>query len=216
MIESAIKGNRNYNTKKIKPFQAELNKTELQLRDMTIQINRLVNIMKSKDMVGKEIAEEYKKLLKEKELIEIQREKLLLDIERCKQGIIDAETVKKTLLAFDKIISSLSLEDQKELFQLLIKEITVWSFDPAKEKAPKESGAFITKIRTKWFKIKLSLYQFPEIETYYKSLSQKKVSSDFQPNWLPREDSNLGHSGYDLTPITRRVGLYHYHGLFRL
>ncbi|MDE2027951.1 MAG: recombinase family protein, partial [Candidatus Omnitrophica bacterium] len=25
--------------------------------------------------------------------------------------------------------------------------------------------------------------------------------------WLPREDSNLGPSGYDLTPITRRVGL---------
>ena len=51
--------------------------------------------------------------------------------------------------------------------------------------------------------------------TYRKpfSLFTKRAS---RPNWLPREDSNLGHSGYDLTPITRRVGLYHYHGPFGL
>jgi hypothetical protein len=38
--------------------------------------------------------------------------------------------IKKTLLAFDKVINALSLEDQKDLFNLLIKEITVWGFDP--------------------------------------------------------------------------------------
>jgi len=29
----------------------------------------------------------------------------------------------------------------------------------------------------------------------------------FSNKKLPREDSNLGPSGYDLTPVTRRVGL---------
>jgi len=28
-----------------------------------------------------------------------------------------------------------------------------------------------------------------------------------RPKWLPRQDSNLGHGGYTLTPIPRRVGL---------
>ncbi|GEM_PF-5074988 len=34
--------------------------------------------------------------------------------------------------------------------------------------------------------------------------------------WLPGQDSNLRHCGYDLTPITWRVGLYHHHGISAL
>ncbi len=34
--------------------------------------------------------------------------------------------------------------------------------------------------------------------------------------WLPGQDSNLRHCGYDLTPIAWRVGLYHHHGFFKL
>lgn len=81
-----------------------------------------------------------------------------------------------------------TIEDQKELLQLLIKEIGVYSFDPEKEKAPRENGAFVTKIRTKWYKIRLNLYQIPEIYTFYKDLAKRKESSDFQGNWLPVAD----------------------------
>ncbi len=195
LIESSIRNASQFNKKRLKPLQEETDKTDNLLAKTTAQINRLIKIIKNEDMVGKEITEEYRTLLKEKSLLETQKEKLLLDIERCKQDMLDAEMIKKTLLSFDKVINSLPIEDQKELFQLLIKEITVWGFDPTKEKAPKERGAFITKIRTRWFKIKLTLYQIPEIETYYRSLSQKKASSDFQNIWLPLVDSNHGPGG---------------------
>ena len=159
LIESSIRNASQFNKKRLKPLQEETDKTDNLLAKTTAQINRLIKIIKNEDMVGKEITEEYRTLLKEKSLLETQKEKLLLDIERCKQDMLDAEMIKKTLLSFDKVINSLPIEDQKELFQLLIKEITVWGFDPTKEKAPKERGAFITKIRTKWFKIKLTLYR---------------------------------------------------------
>ncbi len=87
--------------------------------------------MKSQDLVGNEITDEYKELLNERRYLETEKEKLGLEIERCKQDMVDAETIKKTLFAFDKIISALPIEDQKELLQLLIKEIRVFSFDPA-------------------------------------------------------------------------------------
>ena len=106
-------------------------------------------------------------------------EKLTIDIERCNQDVLDAEMIKKTLIAFDKVINALSIEDQKDLFNLLIKEITVWGFDPDKEKAPNELGAFTTKVRTKWLRIKLSLYQFPQLETYYRSLAERKGKFGF-------------------------------------
>jgi len=107
----------------------------------------------------------------------------------CRQETIDAELIIKTLQNFDKVINALPIEDQKDLFQLLFKEIRVWSHDPEKEKTPaKTTGAFVTKIRTKWYRIKLDLYQFPEIDTHYKSISCKKASSDFTTKWLPLVD----------------------------
>ena len=50
-----------------------------------------------------------------------------------------------------QVIDVLSLDDQKELMQLLIREIVVSPFDPEKEKPAMEKGAFPAKIRTKWY-----------------------------------------------------------------
>ena len=152
--------------------------------------------MLQSDLAGNEITQEYKQLLAQKSSLETSQQKTALDLERCRQDILDAGTITKTLKNFDKAITALSLEDQKDLFSLLLRQVTVWSYDPQKEKAPgKTPGAFTAKIRTKWYKIRLDLYQFPEIDTYYKSISQKKAGSDFTPKWLPREDSNLGPIG---------------------
>ncbi len=195
LIESTIRNSTKFTKSKIRPLDNEKEKTGQLLAKTTAEINRLVKILKSKDLVGNEITEEYKRLLNEKGLQQNQIEKLSIDIERCTQDMLDAEMVKKTLLAFDKVVNALPIEDQKDLFNLLIREITVWSFDPKNEKAPERSGAFVTKIRTKWYKIKLDLYQFPDIDTYYRSMADKRTSSDSTTKWLPREDSNLGPSG---------------------
>ncbi|MBP9854148.1 MAG: recombinase family protein [Candidatus Omnitrophica bacterium] len=196
LIEYTIKNSTEFTKNKILPFQNQKEKAEQQLAKIISEINRIIKIMKSQDLIGNEITDEYKKLLYEKSSLQNQIEKLTIDIERCKQDVLDAEMIKKTILAFDKVINALPIEDQKDIFNLLIRDITVWGFEPEKEKAPKELGAFTAKIRTKWLKIKLSLFQFPQIETYYKSLSEKKGSSDNSPKWLPREGSNLGPIGY--------------------
>jgi len=186
LINSAIKNTANHNAKRLKPLQAEQEQTQNNIIKTIKEINRLVKIMKSQDMVGKEIKEEYKTLLEERNRLETNKQKLELDIERCKQDTLDAENIAKTLQAFHKVISALPIDDQKELFQLLIRQITIWHFDPKKEKAPQKTrGAFTTKIRTKWYKIKLDLYQFPEISSYYKTISKKPAGSDIKNNWLP-------------------------------
>lgn len=194
LIESTIKNSTKMSKDKIKPMTHQKEKAEKLLGKTTSEINRLVRILKSQDLVGNEITEEYKQLLHQKNSLQDDIEKLAINIERCNQDVLDAEMIKKTLLAFDKVVNALPIEDQKDLFNLLIKDITVWSFDPQKEKAPNELGAFTAKVRTKWLKIKLSLYQFPQLETYYKSLSEKKASSDSTTKWLPREGSNLGQA----------------------
>ena len=192
LIESTIRNTTKHNKKRIKPLETERETAIHKIIKATAEINRLIKVMKQSDMAGKEITEEYKKLLQEKTALETQKETLTLDIERCRQDMLDADMIIKTLQNFDKVASALSLDDQKDLFTLLIKQITVWSFDPEKEKAPaKNARAFISKIRTKWYRVKLDLYQFPEIDSVYKSISKNQPSSDIRKNWLPKTDSRL-------------------------
>ncbi|MBU1061929.1 MAG: zinc ribbon domain-containing protein, partial [Candidatus Omnitrophica bacterium] len=40
------------------------------------------------------------------------------------------------------------------------------------------------------------------------AVTNQTLGASVRQQWLPREDSNLGQRGYNLTPITRRVGLY--------
>lgn len=89
LIESAIKNTVKLNKKK----------NGIQLKKTIMEINRLIKITKSEDMTGKEIKKEYKKLVKEREEIRIQQEKIQMDIERCEQDNINTETIKEALLS---------------------------------------------------------------------------------------------------------------------
>ncbi len=68
--------------------------------------------------------------------------------------------------------------DQKELFQLLVREVVVWPFEPERE-APQDAPstaspngrggataagrAFTAKIRTRWYRVRIALYQLPNL-----------------------------------------------------
>jgi len=58
-------------------------------------------------------------------------------------------------LRFESVVKSLPADDQKELLQLNIREISVKRFDPKTDPAPHEKGAFSTKIRTKWYLVNI-------------------------------------------------------------
>ena len=93
---------------------------------------------------------------------------------------------------FDQVIDCLSLEDQKELMQLLIKEIRVNLAPPKKSEAPSEEGAFICKLRTRLVEVNISLYEIPSLPVSYDTGEQKFV---IQSDRLREQDSNLRPSG---------------------
>ena len=94
---------------------------------------------------------------------------------------------------FDQVIDCLALEDQKELMQLLIKEIRVNLVRPSKKsEALSKERAFICKLRTRPVEVNISLYEIPSLPVTYDDGEQKFV---IQTNWLPEQDSNLRPSG---------------------
>ena len=64
------------------------------------------------------------------------------------------------------------LEGRKEIFQLLVREVVVWPFGPEREahqeptaEVAKRSGAkaFTTRIRTRWYRVRIPRYQLPNL-----------------------------------------------------
>ncbi len=141
--------------------------------ELTQQIRRLVDVFKQQDLVSADLKAEYKKLLESREQAQTALEKLQIDIDRRQQKSLDAEIIRKSLLYFDKTVGALSLEDQKELMQLLIKELVVHPYDPNQENGKLGANAFATQIKTRWYKIKLALYEVPT-----DALNQEGASSE--------------------------------------
>ncbi len=142
---------------------------------LTTAIRRLIELMKDEDFVADDIKDEYRRLIREKERVQALRDRLEFDVERRKKRVLDVELIRRSLQDFARLVSLLSLEEQKELFGLLLREVAVHPFDPAAEAPPSEDGAITAKIHTRWYRVGISLYQLPGLAP----VNHAAKSSDF-------------------------------------
>jgi len=74
-------------------------------------------------------------------------------------------------------------EQAKELMQLLLNKVEVRPFDPERDGLPDGSaGAFATKVRSKWYRVSVSLQQLPGLGLGKRYSGR---SSDYRGKWLP-------------------------------
>ena len=131
---------------------------------LTTGIRRIIEIMKTQDLLSEDVKDEYRQLVREKERLVTLCEKLQLDIELRQKRVLDVEVIQKSLQDFERLVTLLPLEDQKELFQLLIREIEVYPYDPSTDEPPAGDGALATRVRSKWYRVNLALHQMPGVK----------------------------------------------------
>jgi hypothetical protein len=110
-----------------------------------------------------------------------------------------AHFIADALKQFGTVVKSLPEADQKELVQLIIKEVSVKHFDPETDPTPKENGVFKTKIRTKWYLVNISLFAS---DLFKAGLKTGEISSDLKPIGSRGRTRTFNHT------INSRV-LYH-------
>ena len=145
---------------------------------LTTSIRRLIEVMMQEDLLADDIKDEYRRLVREKERLQARCEQLEFDLERRRKRVLDADLIRRALQDFERLVGVLPLVDQKELFQLLVREVVVWPFEPERE-APHDAPptaspngragataagrAFTAKIRTRWYRVRIALYQLPDL-----------------------------------------------------
>jgi len=109
-------------------------------------------------------------------------------IEEIQRESVSQDMVELMLTKFTDIFSSIPPYQQKELINIILHK------------------AILSQSETK-----IALYGKQTDTRLFDLLETQSVNANSRSgisDWLPREDSNLGQRGYNLTPITRRVGLY--------
>ena len=130
---------------------------------LTASIRRIIEIMKQDDLLAEDIKTEYRRLIREKEALQALADRLELDVERRRKRVLDVGLIRHSLQDFARLVGLLTLEDQKELFQLLLRDVDVQPFDPESDGLPAEDGVVTTKIRARWYRVRITLYQIPGV-----------------------------------------------------
>jgi len=183
ILAQCVKAANKDSKRSLTPLLAKQKDLQARREDISAKINRILEIMTDEDFLSDDIKKKYKTLVKDKEAIELEIEKVNIDIAFKSRDVLDIDIILRSLKNFSKIIDKLSLEDQKELMHLLIKEIRVSPFDHKNQKPPKELGAVCFKIRNKWICAEIDLYELPIPTTTYDDKNHKFV---FLSNWLPQ------------------------------
>ena len=165
---------------------------------LSIGIRRIIEIMKQEDLLAEDVKEEYRRLVREKEQLQALCEKLELDLERRRKRVLNAELISRSLQDFARLVNLLPLDDQKELCQLLLREVEVMPYNPDGGEAPLEEGAFATKVNARWYRVKLTLYQLPGVPL----VNQTAASSDKKVTGSPSRIRTYNQ------PVNSRL-LYH-------
>ena len=130
------------------------------LGEMNKGIRRIIEYVKNSDKVPEDVTRELKELDRQRDEIGQSIEKVDMEIACRKKRVLDADLIRQQLQHFEHLVKVLPLEDQKELFQLLLKEVRVHPFDPGDDE---ESEAVVAKMRGRLYKAELTLHQLPGV-----------------------------------------------------
>jgi len=146
--------------KAIKPFETKLRKVVKELKEVSSEVASLVEMAKRAEMknLAGDFMEEADKLGARKSDLQMERQKLQMEIDYRRNLVTDEKIICEKLNDFTALFDEMTFEERAELMSLILKEIRVSRFDPDNDPHPCDSDAFVTKMRTSWFRVDLRLF----------------------------------------------------------
>lgn len=190
IVRSTAESARKDHLKAVKPFEAKLKTTVKELADVSSEVARLIDMAKRPEMkdLSSDFMEEANALGKRKSDLQVERQKLQMEIDYRRNLVTDEAIICEKLADFTSLFGELTFEEQSELISLILKEIRVSRFDPKKDKHPCNDEVFVTQMRTSWYRVDLRLFS--------NSLSIKDMLGKNEPvSRVRNTGKNGGESG---------------------
>jgi DNA invertase Pin-like site-specific DNA recombinase len=178
VISAAVQASNQAKQKAVRPLRSKLAGLEKCHRELSEAMRNCIETVKKRgaSKITDDFMVEAERLAAEKRHIELEKEKLKIDIDYQERTVADEQVIADALLRFEQVIKNLPPVDQKELIRLIVREISVKHFDPDRNEMPRGQGVFSTKIRTKWYLVNISLFASDLLAGVS---PDGKISSDF-------------------------------------
>ena len=172
LAASKIRGN-----KAIRPLQKKIAAAEKSKRAICDQIQSCVEMVKKlgADNVGDKFVVEMKALGDQKQKAEVNIETLKMNLQRLEKLIVTEAHVSDALPQFEKVFDTLDFAEQRELIELLIREIRVSKTHPDLEGKEVDPHGFTTKMRTSWYRVSFQFF----VDTLFSSVSDASMKSPY-------------------------------------
>ncbi len=174
ILEECVRQANGDATRAVADLEARRQSFMARLGEVNKGIRRIVEYIKTHDGVPAEIDAEMQELDRERQELHRAIEKADLEIALRKKKVLDADLMRQQLQHFEHLVKVLPPEDQKELFQLLIKEVRVHPFDP---RDVADGEAVVARVRGRLYRVQISLHQLPGADSLR---SPDGASSDFR------------------------------------
>ena len=144
----------------VKPFEAKLRQAVKELDEVSKEVASLIDMAKRPEMknLSGEFMAEADSLGKRKSELQVERQKLQMEIDYRRALVVDENLICKNLTEFTSLFDQLTFEERSELMNLLFREIRVSRFDPEKDAQPCDPEVFVTKMRTAWYKVDFRMF----------------------------------------------------------
>lgn len=160
IIRATTEATRKEHEDAAKPFERKLREIEKELDAVSDEVARLIGMAKRPELkdLSSDFIEEANAAGRRKAELQDERQKIKMEIDYRRNLVTDEEIICQKLTDFAGLFDELTFEEQAELIGLLVKEIRVSRFDPEKDELPCDREAFVTQMRTAWYRVDLRMF----------------------------------------------------------
>ena len=147
------------------PLQAKQDELARERKRVESAISNFLDAIGQHGIGSADLRSRYERSVERRDAIEREVEFLNLEITSAETRVLDLATIKLNLQAFESVIDSLSIEDQKQLFQVFIKRVSIWRHDEAGEAAEGLLTSFGEKRKHEViYRLVIELHQLPGLD----------------------------------------------------
>ncbi len=118
----------------LRPLKAKRADIASEHKRIEVALSNFLDAIGQRGIGSTDLRSRYEKSVERRATLDRELELLNAEIASTEHRVLNLELIHQNLRAFDSVIDDLGLEDQKQLFHLFIKNVTVWPHD-AKEAA---------------------------------------------------------------------------------
>ncbi len=203
IIKKAIAASNSQKQKSLRPLKKKLAELNKRHGEISAQLRHYLELAGKGDRhFSFEIRAEAEKLAADKHAVEIERDKVRIDIDYKERVVTDHEVIAARLSHFKDTFDALPYEDQKEALRLILKGICIKKFDPENDRLPSGKPCTTLKIRTSLYLVQLEFIASDLMPTFSRSGSE---SSSFSPSG---GEGGIRTPGHVAAPTDRASGCY--------